>query len=477
MVNNDWRNLPRTQGWRVVGFDTDDFIYACVYYMSRKLYNPVLRHMHALLHDLQVLGDLELGIGLGLNILDAQTGRDIRHSKATVNSVDLENGHLGDDGTRDPRTGQRQVALLDDLRTAVLGAVVSEDDNLGLVRVRDQIHSAAHTLEHAARDEVVGQVAVGADLQGTQHGDVDVAAADHAERLGAVEGAAAGHDGDGLFAGVDDVGVDFFFGWVWTHAEQTVLAVDPDLGRGVQVGWREGRHAYAEVDVHAVLELLGGASGDALAAGLRRRLLLGLAARWSQFLDLEFLGLGGLDDAVDVDTWQVDLVGLEGADGDDLVGLDDGQLGGFGHHWAEVAGGVAEDAVAGLVDLFGAQHGDVGFDGVFHVEFAAAELAGLALVAGCLYGWLAAFLGWWAISDRDLTSLDPGVCDRMSVLWVLGSRDIRTDTGRSVESRNTSTTSSDPLGDGSLWGQFDGKFAAQVLLLDDLVLTEEGQDE
>ena len=39
------------------------------------------------------------------------------------------------------------------------------DDDLRLVRVRDQVHGTAHALEDLAGDHVVGQVAVGADLE------------------------------------------------------------------------------------------------------------------------------------------------------------------------------------------------------------------------------------------------------------------------------------------------------------------------
>ena len=45
-------------------------------------------------------------------------------------------------------------------------------------------------------------------LQGAEHREVDVAAADHRERLGAAEVAAAGQFGDRLLAGIDEVRID-----------------------------------------------------------------------------------------------------------------------------------------------------------------------------------------------------------------------------------------------------------------------------
>jgi hypothetical protein len=101
-------------------------------------------------------------------------------------------------------------------------------DDLRLVGIRDEIHGAAHAFEDFAGDHIVGQVAVGADLEGlrreleiyeviyvvnwfgstyTQDGYVNVAAADHPEGFGAVECCGAGDEGYCFFAGVDDVAI------------------------------------------------------------------------------------------------------------------------------------------------------------------------------------------------------------------------------------------------------------------------------
>jgi hypothetical protein len=47
-----------------------------------------------------------------------------------------------------------------------------------------------------------------------EDGNVNVAAPDHAEGLGAVEHGGAGDERDGLFSGVDDVGVDLLWEWI-----------------------------------------------------------------------------------------------------------------------------------------------------------------------------------------------------------------------------------------------------------------------
>ena len=54
---------------------------------------------------------------------------------------------------------------------------------------------------------------------------------------------------------------------------------------------------------------------------------------------------------------------------------------------------------------------------------------------------------------------------------------VLTNTSGRVESRNTSTTSSQALGNGSLRSQFDGELTAEIFLLDSLVLTQKGQNQ
>lgn len=77
--------------------------------------------------------------------------------------------------------------------------------DLGLVRVRYQVHRTAHALENLAGDHVVGQVTRCRDLQGAEDRHVDVAATDHAEGLAAVESSGTWEEGDCLLASIDDI--------------------------------------------------------------------------------------------------------------------------------------------------------------------------------------------------------------------------------------------------------------------------------
>ncbi|MCY1549603.1 hypothetical protein D9M68_857780 [compost metagenome] len=89
----------------------------------------------------------------------------------------------------------------------------------------------------------------------------------------AAEDGRAGQRGDGLLAGVDEVGVDVVFGRKRADAEHAVFALQPDfLGAGV-VG-HQGRDADAEVDVEAVFEFLRGTGRHLVLGPGHLRLLL-----------------------------------------------------------------------------------------------------------------------------------------------------------------------------------------------------------
>lgn len=368
---------------------------------------------------------------------------------------------LSDNSRHTTSTGQRQTALLLNLADTILIHMIGENHNLGLIGVGDQIHSTAHSLEHFSRNHVVCQVTVSADLQSSQHGDIDVTTSDHSERLGRIKGGATGEDGDGFLASVDDVHVDFFFGGVGAHTHESVFRVDPDLDLGVQEGRGESGHADAQVDVVALLELFGCTTGDSLATFLAFR-FVGLVAAFdfTQFLDFEFLLLCCGDDAVDIDAREVNLVGLDLADRDDVFGLYDTAGGCFCHHRTKVSSGVAEDAVACLVDLVGAQDGNITLDSMFQVELLALEFTGLTSVARLQGGGhLGTFLRR-THSDGDFSSFDPCV-----------------DTSGGVEGRDTGTTSSDALGNCALRCEFDVQFSRKILLLNSLVGSEERQND
>lgn len=58
--------------------------------------------------------------------------------------------------------------MLHNLGRAVLGNMLGGDDNLGVVGVGNEVHSAAHPLEDFARNHEVGQIPIGTDLQGLE---------------------------------------------------------------------------------------------------------------------------------------------------------------------------------------------------------------------------------------------------------------------------------------------------------------------
>ena len=68
-----------------------------------------------------------------------------------------------------------------------------------------EIHRAADAAALLPGHLPIGEIAVLGDLVGAEHGDVDAAAADHAERVGVMTIAAPGLQRHVLAAGVDEV--------------------------------------------------------------------------------------------------------------------------------------------------------------------------------------------------------------------------------------------------------------------------------
>jgi len=146
---------------------------------------------------------------------------------------------------------------------AVLRRVLhGDDDPLG---ARHKVHGAAHAFHHLAGNHPVGQIALLVHLQRAQDGQVDMAAADHGKRVGAVEIRAAGRLCHGLLAGIDQVRVDLELGWIGTDAEQAVLRVQCDLDARWNMVRDERRHADAKVDVVTVAQLSSYSLDDPIA--------------------------------------------------------------------------------------------------------------------------------------------------------------------------------------------------------------------
>ncbi|KAI6748308.1 hypothetical protein HG530_015588 [Fusarium avenaceum] len=274
-------------------------------------------------HRLEVLGDVERSFCLALDLVNGDAFCNLNESK-TVGEINIK------DTLVDSSASQRECALLDNLGVALLICVLHCHNNLGLAGVADKIHSTAEALDLSGKHPV-GQITSGADLHGSQDGEVDATAADHAKALLATEYGSARLESHSLLTSVDQISV---------------------LGALLGVG------------VHAVLELLSGTTHNALTLGsciarsqslcsLRVVRVLGPGV----FLDR--LLLGALDDTLDVDARQVnglrrDLTGL-----DNVLGFHNGHLCVAAHGTVEVVCGETELAVAKLVSLPGLDEGVV----------------------------------------------------------------------------------------------------------------------
>ena len=168
---------------------------------------------------------------------------------------DVDDRQLGDDHVDDLEAGEGQRALLQDLVAAVLRRVLHRDDDP--FRAGHQVHRAAHPLHHLAGDHPVRQVALLVHLERAEHGQVDVPASHHRERVGAAEIGAAGRLGDRLLAGVDEIRIDLVLGRKRTDAEQAVLRMQRDVHAGRDAVRHQRRHADPEVHVVAVAQLAG----------------------------------------------------------------------------------------------------------------------------------------------------------------------------------------------------------------------------
>src|SRR5207253_1451243 len=110
--------------------------------------------------------------------------------KCTLPLTGVDDGQFGDNVVDDFDAGQRQRALLQDFGFVVPCGVLHGDEHA--FRSRDQVHGAAHALEHFAGDGPVGERSLFVDLQCPENREIDVAAANHGERIGRRKIASAG---------------------------------------------------------------------------------------------------------------------------------------------------------------------------------------------------------------------------------------------------------------------------------------------
>ena len=223
-----------------------------------------------------------------------------------------------------------------------------------------------------------------------------------------------------------------------------------DFYAGVDEGRGEHGHADAKVGVHAVLELLRCAANNALA--------LACCVAGAEGVDgvlgvlcvdgfFDFLLRGGLDYAVDVDARDVDGVGLDVANLDDVFCFDDRDFGVAGHRAVEVLRAEAELHVAQAIGLVGLDEGVVTPDSLFHDERLALENLDIARCR------VLRNRAVTVVAESELTSLNNSAKG-----------------GRRVESGNAGTASTTPLRKRALRCEFELKLTGEVHLLEHLVL-------
>ena len=135
---------------------------------------------------------------------------------------DIDDGEVGVDPAHDGGGGQRVSTLPTEARRSRLGGVL--DENADLLGSDGEIHRAADT---GRKSRIVGcpigEVAFLRHLARPKQCQIEMTAADHQKRVGMVDIAAAGHQGDRLLAGVDQIPVDLVVAGGGPDAEDAVL--------------------------------------------------------------------------------------------------------------------------------------------------------------------------------------------------------------------------------------------------------------
>ena len=295
---------------------------------------------------------------------------------------------------------------------------------------------------------------VDGDLHPAEDGGVDVAAADHREAQRRVEERGARQHGDGLLAGVDEVGVDLVVVGVGPTPRMPFSACRVTVeaaGRwpGIIVGRPIPRLTYSP----------GFSSSAARAAISSRVQLMPSAASRGRVVRFSMSFSGAWAGVSSTTRWtktpgRWTSSGSMLADLDDLLGLDDRQSPGHRGAGVEVAGRGVEDAVAGTVHLGGPDEGDVGDDRLLEHHLDAVEGAYLLGRRGQRHG--------------AVGVVAPGQA-------ALG--DHRADAGRGEERPDAGPAGPHPLGQGALRGELDGQLTGEVLPAELLVLADVRRDD
>lgn len=176
----------------------------------------------------------------------------------------VKHGVLGDDDLHAGPARERQRAARQDLGIAVFVGVRQRGNHLA--RAVAEVHRPANAGPPfaVAIAGPVGEVAQRIHLQRAEDRHVDVAVAHRAQRRGEVHERRAGHQGDGLAAGVGEVAVDGVQRGASAKAEGAVFGMEDDARFGVQVVGCERWDTQAKVDDFARVQFLRAAGCDAL---------------------------------------------------------------------------------------------------------------------------------------------------------------------------------------------------------------------
>ncbi len=120
----------------------------------------------------------------------------------------------------------------------------------------NQVHRAAHTLDHLSGDHPIGQVPAQGNLHRAQNRQIDMPAADHRKRVRARKEACARKRRHRLLPRVDQIRIDLILRRERPNPKQPILRVQRHVNILRNVVGHQRRNADAEVDVVPVLQLL-----------------------------------------------------------------------------------------------------------------------------------------------------------------------------------------------------------------------------
>src|SRR5579862_3544883 len=192
----------------------------------------------------------EVAAGGRPDLVDRDAGGDLAQCHALRG--DREQAEIGDDEVDDALRRHRDRAALDEARRAAARRLLHRDEDVfGAGR---QIHRPADAAALLAGHLPVGEIAVGGDLVGAEHGDVDAPRANEAERIGVMHDRGARPERHMLPAGVDEVQILLAGAGQGAVADDPVFGMEDDLPVAEIIIRAQRRDADPEIDDPAVLE-------------------------------------------------------------------------------------------------------------------------------------------------------------------------------------------------------------------------------